>query len=221
MYEKGSCVGNGVAWSADRKTAYKTEDGEKKNEISLNMAEKLAQEKFDLSVPDQTFKVASQYSPASVKSIGFFGRLFSNRKIGPGGRTFYKDHGDWGLYEGKVDEAGNRQGSGKMTYESGNYYEGEFVNDKFECDKGRYRWFDGDEYFGQWKDGERHGKGSFKNKDGSVEYSFFEKGQAKGNGVSLSSDQTTAHSLLDGEKTLEMLMEEAESLIQEKFNSLA
>ena len=48
----------------------------------------------------------------------------------------FKDYGEWGSYEGVVDENGSRQGSGKMTYASGSYYEGSFVNDKFHGDKG-------------------------------------------------------------------------------------
>jgi len=220
LYEKGSCKGVGVAWSADRKTAHKVLDGEKKDEISLNMAEKLARDKFDLPVP-KTSTVLPQTAPvptASSKSIGFFERLFSKRGVGPDGKKQFKDYDDWGSYEGDVDEAGNRQGKGKMTYVSGNYYEGGFVNDKFHCDKGTYRWSDGDEHVGQWKDGERQGKGSFTNADGSVEYSMYKKGQAEGEGVWMSADRKIAYALLDGEKKLEILAEEAESLIKKKFD---
>jgi len=221
LYEKGSCEGVGVAWSADRKTAHKVLNGEEKDEVSLSVAAKLARDKFDLPVP-QPSTVSSQTAPVSTpssKSIGFFERLFSKRRVGPDGKMHFKDYGDWGSYEGDVDEAGNRQGKGKMTYDSGSCYEGGFVNDKFQCDKGTYRWSDGDEHVGQWKDGERNGKGSFTKADGSVEYSMYEQGQAKGEGVWLSADRQIAHNLLDGEKTLEILAEEAESLVKKKFDS--
>jgi len=223
MYEKGSHVGDGVSWSADRKTAHKMVDGEKKTKISLGMAEKLAKEKFDLAVPEPSTRVPSQSAsiPSSSKSIGFLGRLFSNRKIGPDGKLLCKDYGEWGSYEGDADADGKRQGKGKMIYESGNYYEGGFLDDKFHGKNSVYHWTDGDEYLGEWKEGERHGKGSFRNADGSVEYSMYENGQAKGDGVMLTSDRKTAHSSVDGEKKLEMRIVDAESLIKEKYDFLA
>ena len=65
----------------------------------------------------------------------------------------FKDHGTWGSYEGDVDNGGNRQGKGKMTYVNGCYYEGGFVDDKFHGDKGVYHWFDGDGLVHAWKIG--------------------------------------------------------------------
>merc|ERR1712238_550853 len=153
----------------------------------------------------------------AIKNLGFIGTLFSNKKVGPDGKMHFKDHGDWGPFDGTVDDAGNRQGTGKMTYKSGNCYEGGFVDDKFQGDKGVSRWVGGDAYVGPWKDGERNGKACFKTADGTKEYSLYENGQAKGDGVSLSGDGKTAHTLLDGEKKLEILVNEAESIIKEKW----
>ena len=136
---------------------------------------------------------------------------------GSDGTLFFKDYGDWGTYEGDVDANGNRQGLGKMTYDSGNYYEGGFLDDKFHGDQGTYHWSDGDEFIGEWNDGERHGKGAFRNADGSVEFSAYENGQAKGEGLRLSADCMTAHKLLDGEKKNEMVIGEAVALAKEKF----
>jgi len=219
MYEAGEKVGDGVMWSADRKTAQKMVDGETKGGMSLSMAQELAKEKFDLPVPEPSTVAPSSSAPtpAASKKTGFFGSLFSKRKTGPDGELLFKDNGEWGSYDGDVDAAGNRQGKGKMTYKSGNSYEGGFVDDKYECETGVFRWADGDEYTGPLKEGERHGAGRFKNADGTVEYSRFEKGDPKGDGVKLSADCKTAHALLDGDAKLEILVGEAESIIKEKL----
>ena len=176
--------------------------------MPLADATKLAKSKFNLPPPT---------SKRPSKSIGLLGRLFSSRKVGSDGKIQFKDYGDWGTYDGELNESGDRHGQGKMTYDSGNYYEGGFVNNKFHGEKGIYHWQDGDEYSGSWKDGERHGVGLFKNANGSVEYSMYEAGEGKGEGVKLSSDRKTAHKLVDGEQTTEMPIAEAEALIKEKF----
>jgi len=219
MYEAGVAVGDGVAWSADRTTAHKMLDGEAKSEISLSMAQKLAKETFDMPVPEPSTAETppSTCVPASIKNLGFIGRLFSDKKMGPDGKMLFKEYGEWGSYDGTVDAAGKRQGEGKMTYKSGNRYEGGFVDDKFECAKGIYHWADGDEYEGSWKDGERHGSGRFKHADGTVEYLEYEKGQGKGDGVKLSANRKTAHAMLDGEAKLEILVEEAKAMIKERW----
>lgn len=219
MYEEGRRVGDSVVWSADRKTAIKLTNEEHESEISLSMAQKLVKEKFGLPVPEPSTAASIQSAKvsASTKKLGFIGRLFSNRKVGPDGKMLFKDHGEWGSFEGNVDDTGNRQGKGKMTYKSGNYYEGEFVDNRFHGDKGTYRWVDGDEYNGSWKDGERHGKGRFKSVDGTVEYLEYDNGEAKGEGVKLSADGKIAHTLLGGEAHLEILVEEATSMIKDKW----
>ena len=208
-YDNGEGKGEGLVWSADRKTVHKLLDGHKQSEMSLTMAAKLAKEKFGFAVPE---------APKFVAPTGFFGSLFASRKAGPDGKILFKDNGDWGSFDGDVDSAGNRQGKGKMTYQGGDSYEGGFVDNKFECDKGVYRWADGDEYVGAWKAGQHHGRGRFTKADGTVDYSEYENGTEKGEGVSLSADRKTARKLVDGKKTLELLVEEAMSIIRGKWS---
>jgi len=209
QYEHSEAKGDGLLWSADRKIAHKTLDGYRKSKISLTMAANLAKEMFDLPVP----KLAT-----SAVSSSFFSSLFATRKAGPDGNMLYKDHGNWGSYDGELDEAGHRQGKGKMTYACGDYYKGYFVDDTYDCDRGVYHWADGEEYDGGWKAGERHGKGCFENADGTVEYSNFENGEPTGEGVTFSADHETAYTLLDGKKKLVILVEEAESMVKEKWS---
>lgn len=220
-YDRGSQVRDGVSWSADRGKAFKTVWGKVKNEISLGMAEKVARDKFDLPVP-APFEASplSAVTPSASRgrNVGFLKSLFSNRKLGPNGELLFKDYGEWGTYEGEVDSDGNRVGWGTMSYDSANRYEGGFANDKFDGPDGTYHWHDGDEYSGEWKQGERHGRGVFRSADGSVEYSHYERGQAKGEGIWWSADRETAQSLSDGEKKMELLVEEAAALAKEKFN---
>ena len=222
IYDMGSTIGEGVVWSADRKAANKTLDGKKKDEISLGMAEKLAREIFDLPVPEPSTTESAEVAavPTSSKT-GLFARLFPTRKVGPDGKLMFKDHGEWGTYIGDVDESGNRQGEGKMTYVGGGYYEGGLVDDKFHGDKGVYHWADGSEYEGSWKDGERHGVGIFRSADdGIVEISMYDAGEAKGEGVVWSADRKTAYKTMDsiiGKKRTEMLVEEAAKFTMDKF----
>ena len=56
-----------------------------------------------------------------------------------------------------------------MKYDSGNVYDGSFKNNTYDGDTGLYRWADGDEYEGPWKDGERTGNGVFRLASGIVE----------------------------------------------------
>ena len=218
MYEKDVAKGGGVWLSADRKTAQKMLNGVKKSEISLSVAEKMVTETFKLPAP-KTAEGSSDATTAATsstpaKSVGFFSRLFSNKKVGADGELMFKDYGEWGTYKGSVDADGDRQGKGKITYKGGNSYEGSFVNDKFHGESGVYKWADGDEYTGPWKDGERHGKGTFKNADGSVEYCLYETGRAKGDGIKMSADKKSAWTLKDGEIGTEILMEEAETFFK-------
>ncbi|KAL7523160.1 hypothetical protein ACHAXR_000047, partial [Thalassiosira sp. AJA248-18] len=120
--------------------------------------------------------------------------------------------------DGDLDANGDRQGKGKMTYNSGTYYEGGFVDDKFHGDSGVYHWSDGDEYEGSWEDGERNGKGSFKKADGTVEYSMYEKGSSVGEGVGWSADRHTAHKLVGADKKGEISLPMAEKLARSMFD---
>ena len=206
---------DGIWWSADRNTAYTLFDGEKKIEMLIEEAETMAREKFDLPIPEVSAVIVS---PTPTVQKGFLRRLFSNRKVGPDGNILYKDYGEWGSYDGDVDSSGNRQGKGKMKYDSGNYYIGGFKDDKFHGDEGRYHWFDGDEYSGGWKDGERHGIGQFFSATGAVEYSMYDNGNAVGEGVTWTANRTTAHKMIDGKKDIEMSLAVAEQFSREKFD---
>jgi hypothetical protein len=181
-------------------------------------AEEYAREKFGLPVPDPrepTSNLAAA-EPTSKKT-GLLGSLFFKKKVDLDGKPMFKDYGEWGSYEGGVDENGNRQGSGKMTYVSGSYYEGRFLNDKFHGDKGVYHWLDGDEYEGGWKDGERHGVGIFRSADGTVEYSTYEMGVTKGDGLYWSSDRKIICKTLGLEKGAEISVSMAEKLAKDMF----
>ena len=188
LYKHGYATGVGVFWNADYTKAFHTLDGLQMTEISLADAQKLAKAKFGLPTPKR----------GALPSLG---EKVQQKKIGADGKHMFNDHGLWGSYEGDIDVSGERAGSGKMTYADGGYYEGGFVDDKFYCDKGIYHWFDGDEYEGGWKDGERQGVGVFRSADGTVEYSIYEMGATKGGGLVWSADRKTAHKTVDGEKT--------------------
>eukprot|EP00581_Thalassiosira_minuscula_P001860 CAMPEP_0183746698 /NCGR_PEP_ID=MMETSP0737-20130205/66892_1 /TAXON_ID=385413 /ORGANISM="Thalassiosira miniscula, Strain CCMP1093" /LENGTH=485 /DNA_ID=CAMNT_0025982401 /DNA_START=130 /DNA_END=1584 /DNA_ORIENTATION=- len=232
-YERGKVKGEGVTWNADRTVAHRMVDGKRAGKISISMAEKMARDKFGMEVPEpvevvaapaaagaaeETSASASASSTASTgKEIGFIGRLFASRKVGSDGTLYFKDYGEWGSYEGDVDADGNRQGPGKMTYDSGGYFDGGFADDKFQG-TGVYRWADGDEYEGEWKEGERCGKGSFTSADGTVEYSVYDKGSTVGEGVSFSPDRRTAHKVVDGKKQNEISLSMAEKLAKDMFD---
>ncbi len=180
-------------------------------------AAEFAKDKFDLPVPEPSTKVSAKAAHPTSSKTGLLGKLFSRQKIDSDGKPMFKDHGSWGSYEGDVDYGGNRQGKGKMTYVNGCYYEGGFVDDKFQGDKGVYHWFDGDEYEGGWKDGERHGVGIFRSADGTVEYSMYEMGVPEGEGVVWSADRKSAFKTVGLKKGSEISITMAEKLAKDMF----
>ena len=129
----------------------------------------------------------------------------------------YRDHGEWGYYDGALDGAGRRCGPGQMTYDSGNTYEGPFADDAYEGAGGVYRWADGDVQEGGWRGGERHGTGVFRGRDGRVAYATYEAGATTGEGVTWSADRTVAHRTTDGVEGDEMSRAAAERLARERF----
>jgi hypothetical protein len=207
-------------------------------EMTIEEALALTKDNFGLSMPEPSTNVTAKSTAkpylepstpvptttpvpthaAAKQKTGFFASFFSSRKVGLDGKPMFKDHGTWGTYEGDVDDEGNRMGKGKMTYDDGSYYDGGFVNDKFHGDSGVYHWFDGDEYKGSFKDGERHGVGIFRTTDGVMIYSIYDAGAAKGSGVGFSVSRETAFETVDGIKTKEILIEDAELLVKEKFD---
>ena len=219
MYENGLAVGQGLKWVANRKTAFRLVDGKETSEVSSGVAQKEAKEKFDLPVPEVSATPSPPDKPVDSKPTqpGLFQRIFKGAPpLDEDGNPMFRDNSDWGSYIGERDANGHRSGKGKITYQSGAVYEGDFVNNKYEG-QGTYTWDDGDEYVGQWKDGERNGKGTFTQADGTVEIAMFENGAATGDGVQWSPDRKTAWKLIDGEKKLEMLPEEAKEFSMETF----
>jgi hypothetical protein len=215
MYVDGIATGEGVEWNSDRKSAYQLMDGDRLMEILPEDAESFAKTKFKLPVPEPYYASTS----AGAKTSGLLGLFFKTKDVSPDGKPMFKDNGEWGTYEGDpLDEEGDRQGTGRMTYTSGNSYEGPFLNNKYHGDKGIYKWSDGDEFEGQWRNGERHGVGIFTKADGDVSYSNYDNGQAKGDGVQWNADRSSAHKTEDGEEAVELLPDEAEKFAKEKFN---
>lgn len=210
-FDKGQSVGDGITWNADRSVAHKLVDGVKKNEISLGMAEKLARDKFDLPVPPLfTAKVSSKPS--------ILGRFFSGSKAAPPGAPTgprFVDQGDSGVYEGDLVD-GKRQGFGRMTYDSGNSYEGDFYQDKFHGGLGSYKWADGSSYEGSWQNGLFDGIGIFRTDEG-VDYSFYKSGYATGVGIGWGSNYTKAYHLLDGFRVDETTLDHAKQIAEKKF----
>jgi hypothetical protein len=215
IFDNGSAVGEGVHWSPDRKTAWKLVDGDKKMEMLPDEAKQFATEKFNAPVPEVSTAPPKKSRNVGKETPGLFARMWN--KYDADGNLMYKDNGDWGSWEGELDSNGKRTGKGKMTYECGASYEGDFVNDKYEG-HGTYTWDDGDNYTGEWKDGKRNGKGAYRQMDGIVEYCIFDYGRPKGEGIAWEPDRKSAFRLKDGERTLEMLVEEAEKLSKEKFD---
>ena len=179
------------------------------DDTSLDDAATFARETFNLPVPEPSSPAtepavvvddAAKDSSASLssKKTGLLARLFLNKMAGPDGKPMFKDQGDWGCYEGDVDDGGNRTGNGKMTYSSGAYYEGGFIDNKFHGDGGIYCWAEGDEYEGTWNDGDRNGVGIFRSTDGTVTYSLHDMGVAIGEGLRWSADRMTVHKTVDG-----------------------
>ncbi|KAL3799600.1 hypothetical protein ACHAWO_008916 [Cyclotella atomus] len=211
-YINDEATGSGVTWTADRTKAYKLVNGKKGDEISLGMAENIAEE-FGLEVPKKSDVKIQKRLPKS----GLMTRMFASSYVDGNGNLRFKDYGSWGTYVGDIDDAGKREGKGKISYDQGGFYDGEFKNNKFEGN-GTYVWDDGESYEGEWKDGERNGKAIFRSKDGTVQYQMFEAGKPSGEGVSWTADRKTAHKITSDDKKLEMLLEEAEKFAMEKFN---
>lgn len=70
------------------------------------------------------------------------------------------------VYEGQWLN-GKRQGTGKMIWDDGNIYDGQWMNDERQG-TGKLIWANGDVYEGQWQNNKIHGKGRLTSKDGKV-----------------------------------------------------
>ena len=104
-YDKGQSIGDGIVWNADRSIAHKLVDGEKKNEISLGMAEKLARELFDMAVPPPHVTVKSV--PTAEKP-SILARLFGSNDgagfMGEDGKWRFKDNGEFTAMKSRIFE---------------------------------------------------------------------------------------------------------------------
>ena len=84
----------------------------------------------------------------------------------PNGEFHFYDINGKGLYiwpnQRKYEVTGiqyKMQGHGRITWDDGRMYEGEFENDKKHGKEYIFIWTDGRKYIGQWKDGKQHGRG--------------------------------------------------------------
>mgnify|MGYP003682047699 CR=1 FL=1 len=73
-------------------------------------------------------------------------------------------------------------GKQKVTYDSGNTYEGDFING-IKQGKGIFIWTDGDQYEGDWVNGEKYGKGVFTYASGNKYEGDWVDGERDGKGV--------------------------------------
>ena len=99
IYENGQIVGEGVFWSADRKTALKLINGKKNGPMSLEEAEKICKEKFGWPVPpavDMTLSPLVELRLKTNAQPGMLRRLFpQNGQLGEGGKRMFKDNGEF------------------------------------------------------------------------------------------------------------------------------
>jgi hypothetical protein len=84
-------------------------------------------------------------------------------------------------YEGSLNSSKKKEGFGKCTYENGDVYEGEFVNDE-KVGTGTYHYSDGCVYTGEWRGGKENGAGSFTYACGDVYTGGMLDGQFHGQG---------------------------------------
>jgi len=70
-------------------------------------------------------------------------------------------------YEGERNEDGNKHGTGKYTYDSGDVYDGGW-KDGNKHGTGKYTYSNGTVYDGDWKDGNKHGTGKITYASGDV-----------------------------------------------------
>jgi uncharacterized protein (TIGR02145 family) len=87
---------------------------------------------------------------------------------------------DEGLYVGQARD-GKPNGKGKFTFNSGETYEGDFVDNAFNG-IGKYIQPNGTTYVGEWKNGKQNGKGKVNYSNGMVYEGDFENGNLNGEG---------------------------------------
>lgn len=120
----------------------------------------------------------------------------------------YCDDEVWGDYEGQIDAEGRRYGKGKIVWENGYEYEGDFVGD-LRNGRGTMKYPNGNKYVGDFYDNRRHGWAVFWYNNGVVEMGRYDMGQETGEGVGWSPDRVSAMRLLDGKPQGQVTLEEA------------
>lgn len=91
------------------------------------------------------------------------------------------------LYE--LWRLGNRRGYHEFTFDNGNQYKGEWLNNEMHG-KGTFLYVDGTRYTGDFKHDMFDGNGVYSNSDGSTYVGQFSKGMASGYGEQFHSDGT-------------------------------
>jgi len=126
-----------------------------------------------------------------------------------------------GEYIGQLNSRGQKHGNGKMRYDNGNEYDGQWKNNKRDG-KGTTRYASGNVYIGMWSKGKRHGFGVFhieksgdiyrgnwsggiksgpgvyEYADGELDVSFYSNDIRVGDGVRWTADRSRASRLFDG-----------------------
>ena len=137
----------------------------KKNQIEANVV--LLKQKFDhlldqLSAQDN-IKLVTKGGTANIEKIEYEDAVYIGATLN-----------------------GKRDGIGKLTYNDGDIYDGEWKNDQKEG-KGIYKWgkgkWEGDIYDGEWKNGQQEGKGIYKFIIGDIYDGEWKNGQQEGKGV--------------------------------------
>lgn len=147
-----------------------------------------------------------------------------------------------GEYFGQLNGGGQKHGNGKMMYDNGNEYDGQWKNNKRDG-KGTTNYSpSGNVYTGTWKTGKRHGFGVFHIKktgdiyrgnwahgqksgagvyeyaDGELDVSFYQEDIRVGEGVRWSASRHQASRLVNGQLVGEeggMLVEDAMKLTKQ------
>ena len=134
----------------------------------------LTTEMLDAALADETY--TGYVENKSIANSVYTGYVKSGIPDGKGKMLF--DNGD--VYEGDF-VFGKEHGHGVFTWASGDFYEGDFVNSTFEG-QGKLTWTGGDVYEGDFVNGTRTGKGKLVFAGGDVYEGDFVDGVMAGQG---------------------------------------
>ncbi|MBR6242847.1 MAG: hypothetical protein IKQ90_05070 [Ruminococcus sp.] len=94
-----------------------------------------------------------------------------------------------GMYVGQINSNRQPHGYGKVKYDSGYIYDGQWKNGKYNG-TGTMIYVYGDVYYGEWKNGLRHGKGKITSKNKDVYEGEWKDGYQHGKGKKTYADGT-------------------------------